>query len=231
MAIHTTRSCPAGNLTKASASVLTPALKTGLFSLSLGVALIAVAHPALAHHAMGGKLASNGWQGLLSGLAHPVIGLDHLAFVVAIGLLSARFQRGLVLPVSFLVMALVGTGLHVSRVDLPGAELLIASSVVLAGATLIVRQPWHLSVLAAIAAIAGCFHGYAYGESIVGAEPTPLVAYLIGFTLIQLAIAVTARQLAVSLLGVTVERATPALRYCGFAVGAIGLVFLAQAIV
>ena len=37
-------------------------------------------------------------------------------------------------------------------------------------------------------ALSGIAHGYAYGEAIVGAEPTPLVAYLVGFTLVQLAI-------------------------------------------
>ena len=40
--------------------------------------------PALAHHALGGRIPSNFFEGFLSGLAHPVIGLDHLAFVVAI---------------------------------------------------------------------------------------------------------------------------------------------------
>jgi urease accessory protein len=32
----------------------------------------------------------------------------------------------------------------------------------------------------ALFVIAGFFHGYAYGESIYGAEPMPLVAYLAG---------------------------------------------------
>jgi urease accessory protein len=38
-------------------------------------------------------------------------------------------------------------------------------------------------------AVAGILHGHAYAESIFGAEPAPLVAYLVGFSLIQLAIA------------------------------------------
>jgi urease accessory protein len=37
-------------------------------------------------------------------------------------------------------------------------------------------------------AIAGLAHGYAYGESIAGAEPTPLIAYLAGFVIVQIAI-------------------------------------------
>jgi urease accessory protein len=32
---------------------------------------------------------------------------------------------------------------------------------------------------------AGAVHGYAYGESIVGAETQPLAAYIVGFAMIQ----------------------------------------------
>lgn len=35
-----------------------------------------------AHHLMDGALPATPWQGLLSGLAHPVVGLDHLAALV-----------------------------------------------------------------------------------------------------------------------------------------------------
>jgi urease accessory protein len=37
----------------------------------------------------------------------------------------------------------------------------------------------------ALFVIAGLFHGYAYGESIYGAEPTPLAAYLAGLVAVQ----------------------------------------------
>jgi len=36
--------------------------------------------------------------------------------------------------------------------------------------------------------IAGLFHGWAYGAAIVGAEATPLIAYLFGFGTVQLAL-------------------------------------------
>ena len=39
-------------------------------------------------------------------------------------------------------------------------------------------------------AVAGLVHGYALGESIVGAEPSPLLAYLAGLLIIQTAIGV-----------------------------------------
>jgi urease accessory protein len=45
---------------------------------------------------------------------------------------------------------------------------------------------------AGLVAAAGIFHGYAYAESIFGAEPAPLYAYLAGFAIVQFAIAFAA---------------------------------------
>ena len=46
---------------------------------------------------MDGELPASLGQGLLSGLAHPVIGLDHLAFIVAAGLIAGAAGLGLLL--------------------------------------------------------------------------------------------------------------------------------------
>jgi urease accessory protein len=148
-----------------------------------------MAVPAGAHHPFGGDIPSNGLEGFLSGLGHPVIGLDHLAFVIAIGLLAATKQNGFWLPIAFLCTAVVGTSIHLANVNLPAAEALIAISVLLFGIILVLPKQPSLPILVGLGMVAGLFHGYAYGEAIVGAAVAPLVAYLIGFTLIQLLIA------------------------------------------
>src|SRR5262244_1869797 len=51
------------------------------FAATLAGALL-LADPAFAHHLMGGRMPSTFVEGLLSGLGHPVIGIDHLAFLV-----------------------------------------------------------------------------------------------------------------------------------------------------
>ncbi|PKO63289.1 MAG: urease accessory protein UreJ, partial [Betaproteobacteria bacterium HGW-Betaproteobacteria-17] len=51
----------------------------GAFAATTGLLLVA-STSALAHHPMGGMTPQTLSQGLLSGLGHPVIGLDHLAF-------------------------------------------------------------------------------------------------------------------------------------------------------
>src|ERR671916_3204070 len=104
-----------------------PALPKTLLALALG-GLVA-ATPALAHHPMGGATPATLVQGLLSGLGHPVIGLDHLAALVGIGLVSSRFARGLTLPAFWMVAMAAGVGLHLASADLPYAELLVALSV------------------------------------------------------------------------------------------------------
>jgi urease accessory protein len=77
-----------------------------------------------------------------------------------------------------------------------------------------------------LGASAGIFHGYAYGEAIIGAEMSPLAAYLVSFTLIQGGIA-----LAAYWLGQQLSLSLPSLmRYCGLAICAIGFVFFSQAI-
>jgi|JI10StandDraft_1071094.scaffolds.fasta_scaffold244584_2 urease accessory protein len=158
-----------------------------------GTAWFLVPTLAMAHHAMDGRLPDGPVAGLLSGLGHPVIGFDHLAFVVGIGVLAAVARLGSGPVLGFVGGTLAGCLVHVAGAGLPLAEVAIGLSLlVLAGLVALGRSPWpgRLAVLA----LAGLFHGYAYGESIVGAEPAALGAYLVGFSLIQAAIALgTAR--------------------------------------
>ncbi|ODS01097.1 urease accessory protein UreJ [Methyloceanibacter methanicus] len=148
-------------------------------------ALVLTAAPASAHHMMGGEMPSTFSQGLLSGLGHPVIGLDHLAFLIAVGVAVGVGGLNLGLPVLFVAASAIGVGIHVGGFDLPGAELIVASSVVIVGALVASGRALPLAAWAALFGAAGLAHGYAYGESIFGAEPTPLAAYLLGLVIIQ----------------------------------------------
>ena len=152
--------------------------------------LIAGMGTASAHHVMGVGLPSTFGQGLLSGLGHPVIGPDHLAFLIAVGIAVAVGGLSLALPIVFIAASAIGVVLHVYGLDVPGAELIIALSVVLAGFLIARGRALPLGVWAALFGIAGLAHGYAYGESIFGAEPTPLWTYLAGLVIVQSALTV-----------------------------------------
>ena len=175
---------------------MTNALSTRFAGFGLLASFVSTT-PAFAHHVMGGKLPSTFGEGILSGLGHPVIGLDHLAFLIAAGVVAGVAGLGLWMPVVFVLASIVGVFVHMQEINLPAVELLIALSVVAIG--LLLAGDWSKlgsAAWAAIFAVAGLLHGYAFGESIVGAEPAPLWGYLLGLALIQSTIAVGAAALA-----------------------------------
>jgi urease accessory protein len=148
------------------------------------------AAPASAHHMMGGRTPATFLEGLLSGLGHPVIGPDHLAFLLAVGVVVGVGGLNLALPAVFVVAMAIGVAVHVEGIGLPAAEIMVALSVLLAGILIARGRALPVVAWAALFAGAGFFHGYAFGESIYGAETSPLDAYLLGLIVIQVAITI-----------------------------------------
>lgn len=156
----------------------------------VAVLLLALAQSAAAHHAMHGATPTNLTQGLLSGFAHPLIGVDHLLFIIVVGVTACYFGQRIATVAVFVAAALAGTLLHLKVPALPYADALVAVSLIALGTLFLLRYKILLGAGAPILfALSGIAHGYAYGESIVGAEPSPLLGYLAGFTLMQFAIA------------------------------------------
>jgi urease accessory protein len=156
----------------------------------LAIVMTMAVQPAWAHHVMDGKLPQTFLQGLLSGFGHPVIGVDHLAAIVGVGILAALAGRSAAVVLAFSVAVIAGVGLHLSRIDLPASELFVGLTTLLIGALVILRQSISAGRALLLFALAGLVHGYALGESIVGAETSPLVAYLLGLLIMQTAIGV-----------------------------------------
>jgi urease accessory protein len=203
-----------------------------LFALAFFLTLLIVVEPANAHHPLEGEIPNNFFEGFMSGLAHPIIGLDHFAFVIAIGLLAAlKNKQGILIPTTFILTTLIGTGIHLLEINLPFPEIIISLSVLAFGILLAQKNSLNLFWLMVSAAIAGIFHGYAYGESIIGAQMTPLVAYLAGFALIQLIIALISFIIGKFSLKRVAEKPSLSLRFAGFIICGVGATFLASAIV
>ena len=219
------------NKNKALANFIFKAIALAGSLTILSIISLVDASPALAHHPNGGEIPSTFAAGFLSGLGHPVIGIDHLVFVIAIGLAAALSKKlGMVIPAVFVFATALGTAIHLQSIDLPVVEIIIAASVLLMGVFLAKKETTNLALLTIVSAIAGIFHGYAYGESIVGAETTALGAYLLGFCVIQLAISTGAYYLAKQIIErSTVPNILP-LRFAGFTICGIGFSFLSNAI-
>jgi len=162
----------------------------------------------------------------LSGVGHPIIGADHLAFLVGLGIAVGVGGMSLFGPLLFLVAMACGVAAHVAGITIPGAELIVALSVLIAGVLLATGGSIHAGWWMALFIVAGLFHGYAYGELIYGAEPTPLVAYLAGLVTIQ-----TVLTAGVALATRAVWQSRLAFRLAGAAIGGVGFAALVVQII
>jgi urease accessory protein len=133
-------------------------------------------------------------HGLLSGVGHPLLGFDHLCFVLAIGVAAVFTARRYATPLAYIGAMLIGCLAMSYGVGLPAKELVIAASLVVLGAAVLRGKA--LGTLPAVALFAGfgLFHGSAFGDSIATQEAAMgagvLVGYLIGLGVLQYAIAV-----------------------------------------
>jgi urease accessory protein len=191
-------------------------------------ACIALPTAALAHHPMGGMMPTTFMQGLLSGIGHPILGPDHLAFIVGIGLLAGIASFGPLLPALFVATMVAGLGLHVAGLNIPGVELLVAASVLLIGLAIWRQRTSAGTWLEGGAfALAGLFHGYAFAEAVIGAEPTPIAAYIAGLAATQLMIALGAYALGRGTLDGTARLSPVMVRACAAVIAAVGITFIA----
>ena len=191
--------------------------------------LILLTEPAFAHHVMGGRMPTSFGEGFLSGLGHPVIGIDHFAAVVAIGCLAAAHRTAPALAIGFVLAMIAGVALHLHGATVPGAEILVALSVIILGVAMLSHRQMAVGAALTYFAAAGLIHGYALGESIYGAEPTPLYAYLLGLAVIQSAIALAAMSVARMLMRRADDHSS--LRLVGAGIAGIGLAVLMQQII
>jgi urease accessory protein len=165
------------------------------------------AAPALAHHVADlSALRPTVANGILSGLAHPVLGPDHLLFLLALSLVG--LQRRLRWALGLLVVGLLGSASGLIWPGLPGAEILVAATLVVEALVLLRRLP-ALTLLPAMA-----LHGYVLSGPVFGWSTMPLTAYGFGLLLSQAALLV----MSLVVLRPAVSRLSPtALRWLALA--------------
>jgi urease accessory protein len=151
-------------------------LVAGLVSIGVGAFSPAQAH----HFADLSHLQPGVLNGLLSGLAHPVLGPDHLLFLLALSLVG--LQRRLSWSLGLLAVGLLGSGAGLFWPGLPAAESLVACTLVVEGLVLLHLLPAFL-LLPAMA-----LHGYVLSGPVFGWSAMPVVAYGAGVFLSQAAL-------------------------------------------
>lgn len=121
--------------------------------------------------------------GFLTGLKHPVSGLDHVLAMVAVGLWGAQLGAPAVwvLPVAFPMVMAFGGMLGLMGVPLPGIEYGIAASAILLGIAVLLELRPPLAIAAFVVAVFAIFHGHAHGTELPPGQSGLL--YSMGFVI------------------------------------------------
>jgi hypothetical protein len=159
------------------------------------------------------RLTPSPLSGLVSGLAHPVFGPDHLLFLLALGLVG--LQKRLSWVLGLLATGLAGSCLGLALPGIPLAEPLVALSLVVVGLVLslvLVRHtvqpddaawsPWAVAALAALGLLVAAPLGW-FAQSLPLAAMWPLLglpgavslALVLGIVLELVALLAARRQL------------------------------------
>ncbi len=149
--------------------------------------------PVFAHHPLGGMPMETFSHGLLSGFGHPVLGFDHLFFVVLVGIAALFSGRKLIMPMVYIVAMLSGCLLMFFGYDLPSKEFVIGLSLLILGCVVLSGRGLTIPLGLVIFSGFGLFHGSAFGDAIANEETmagvSVLAGYLIGLGIIQIGIA------------------------------------------
>lgn len=155
-----------------------PGQRIALLGLLPLLLLSLLATPASAHHVMAAfGLKEGPMAGFLSGLGHPLLGPDHLLFLLSLGLVG--LQQPLRWVMALLAIGVGSTALGLVLPALPGSELLVALSLVATGLVVLGRWPrWIL--LPAIA-----LHGSVLSQPVLGWSISAQIPYLLGLLISQ----------------------------------------------
>lgn len=107
-------------------------------------------------------------HGFLSGFMHPLLGLDHVLAMVAVGIWGAQLGRPAiwVLPVTFPLVMAFGGVLGVLGVPAPGVEVGIALSALVLGILVAWRKVIPLAAAMGVVAVFALCHGHAHGTEV-----------------------------------------------------------------
>lgn len=153
-------------------------MKSTMSRCLLGLFCFGGVWPVAEAHSLGADGA-----GLVSGLIHPFVGVDHLLAMIAIGIWAGQLGGKAVwrIPLAFIGAMVLGSSLGFLGLALPMVEPVIASSVLVLG--LIIAGSVRLSMLAVTGVVGffALFHGLAHGLELP--HTVSPILYGIGFVL------------------------------------------------
>ena len=149
-------------------------MHTKLLRLLISLSMMCLPITALAHTGEGSV------NGLVDGILHPLMGIDHLLVMLAVGLWS-MLRGGKVwwLPACFLVMMTMGACLNFIGFVWLSADYAVAFSVLFSGLLILINPQLTNRLASVLIAIFALLHGYVHaGELPMGIQA---IDYSIGF--------------------------------------------------
>lgn len=126
----------------------------------------------------------------LSGLTHPVLGLDHFLAMVSVGILSAQLGGRAIwtVPATFVLIMAVGGLLGWIDVGLSAIEVGIAFSVLALGTAIALDKKLPVVAVMSAVGVFAVFHGYAHGAEmpVVATALTYAVGFMTGTALLHI---------------------------------------------
>jgi urease accessory protein len=161
----------------------------------------------------------------MAGFTHPVSGLDHLLSMLAVGIISTQLKNTYAiwtLPATFVCVMALGGAMGMLGLHMAGAEIGIALSVMLLGASILFGSRLPSAVIYTLVAVFAVCHGYAHGAE-MPAHSEALI-FAIGFMITTAAIHVAG--ILIGLSSFRISRGADYLRLAGGAMAGIGAVFV-----
>ncbi len=156
--------------------------------------------------------------GLGAGFLHPLLGIDHLLAMLAVGLWAAQLGGRALwgVPLAFVAAMLAGAALDMMGLAIPAAEPMIAASVLALGLLLCLRVRVSPAVAAVPIVAFALVHGAAHASQMPDA--VDVSGYVLGFVL-----ATAVLHAAGLLAGLSLKARASFLRATGVPIAATGL--------
>jgi urease accessory protein len=137
-----------------------------IFKIAGTIAAVALATAGAAEAHVGQHVVAS----LAGGIAHPFSGMDHMAAMVAVGLLGAVMGGKNVwrLPVAFMIAMALAAAAGAAGIALPMVETGIAASIVAFAVAIMARAKLSSATAMALVSFFALFHGLAHGAEMPG---------------------------------------------------------------
>ena len=155
--------------------------------------------------------------GFVSGVAHPLTGLDHMLAIIAVGMWAVQLGGRAYwrVPLAFVSMMVLGAVVATAGLPLPAVESGIAASVLILGLLIAFSAHMPIPLGMALVGMFALFHGHAHGTELPQAASA--VSYGVGMLLATIGLHATGL-----VAGILFRRAAVLLRIGGIMIAAAG---------